>query len=326
MGERTNGKAAGVDIGGTKIMLFIAGEDGRIIDKRKFPTPQTPAPELFFAEVIARIDDMLAAAGSDRSALTAVGIGLPGIVDVRSGVADNCTALGWGRVDVKAAMRAHVDCPVVVDNDVNLAALGEGWLGAAKHADDYVLLCVGTGIGSAIVANGVLLRGSRFAAGEIGYWVLDDSYPDGFEQDYSSFGRLETVASGPGIAAGARRALGAHTGKTLLRLHYGTPAEPLRADHVFQAAAQGDALAIDILRQPLRHLAAAVANAAALLNPEIVVIGGGVADSAPHLCSELQRQAERLCPNPVRIVPAELGNEAGAAGALYAALHTRKER
>ncbi|KIL39157.1 hypothetical protein SD70_21635 [Gordoniibacillus kamchatkensis] len=326
MGKRAGSVAAGIDIGGTKTMLMLADEDGIILDKQKVPTPQAPAPELFFAGLMARLDERLAAVGTDRTALAAVGIGLPGVIDVRAGIADNCTALGWGRVDVQAEMRKHAACPVVVENDVNLAALGEGWLGAAKQASDYYLLCIGTGIGSAIVAGGVLLRGSRFAAGEVGYWVLDDTYPDEFSQDYSSFGRLESIASGPGIAARARQALASFAGRTVLRERCGGAAERLTAGDVLQAAAEGDALAADIVRQPLRQLAMAAANAASLLNPELIVIGGGVADSSPHLCSELQRLAEPLSPNPVRIVPAEMGNEAGAAGALYAALRYRKER
>jgi glucokinase len=313
---------AGIDIGGTKILLLLADENGAILDKKKVPTPSKPAPAQLFRFLAEQLDESLAKMGADRTALAGVGIGLPGVVDFREGVADNCTALGWGKVDVRAGMRFHVDCPIYVENDVKISAYGEWWRGAAQGVDDFFMMAIGTGIGSAVMSGGQIMRGSGFASGEVGYFVLDDSFPDDFRQDYTTFGSLESLASGPAITARARKAVAAHKGPTLLTGHFGATADTVRADQVFQAAGEGDALALDILRLPLRQLAMTIANVASLLNPALVVIGGGVADSAPYFLDLLQKQAQRLTPNPVKLVAAQLANEAGAAGAVYLASRT----
>ncbi|MGG4034942.1 ROK family protein [Paenibacillus cisolokensis] len=314
--------AAGFDIGGTKILMFLADDTGAIIEKRRLPTPSMPAPEELFALLAGQLDESLAGLGANRTALAGIGIGLPGVVDYRQGTADNCTVLGWGKVDVRAGLRRHFECPVFVENDVKLSAFGEWWMGAAQGTRDFFMMAIGTGIGSAFMSDGAMVRGGNYAAGEIGYFMLNDDFADDFEQDYRAYGSLERLAGGAGIAARARQALSAHDGPTLLKDRYGATAENVRADQVFRAAEEGDALAREILRQPIRHLAMAIANAASLLNPDLIVIGGGVADSGSYLLDLLRTQSERLSPNPVVIVPAHLGGEAGAAGAVYLALQS----
>jgi glucokinase len=324
LNKRTNGCAIGIDIGGTKIMLFVSDGKGNIVEKSKLPTPPDSSPERLFSYLVEHLDESLLKAGWDRSKVGGMGIGLPGVINVHTGVADNCTALGWGAVDVIGEMKKHVDCPIFVDNDVNMSAIGEWWMGAAQDINEFYMLAIGTGIGSAIMAGGNLLRGSGYASGEIGYFVLDNQFPDELEQDYSTFGSLERMASGIAITERAREALKIAGVPTLLKESYGATPDNIRTEQVFQAAAEGDSLALEILRLPIRHLSMAIANAAALLNPERIVIGGGVADSGPLLLTMLQEQAEKLSPNPIKLVPAILGNEAGAAGALYMALQKNK--
>jgi glucokinase len=226
--------AAGIDIGGTKILLYVSDGEGNMIEKRKLPLPDAHSPEELFSSIAALLDDSLASAGLDHSSLKGIGIGLPGVVDPLSGTARNCTALGWGEVDVRGGIQRYMDCPVNVDNDVKLAALGEGWIGAAKGIDDFFMIAIGTGIGSAFVSAGNLVRGRNFASGEIGYLIQHDSFDDDFKQDYSRFGWLESTASGTAITDAAREALSRCGKPTLLIDRFGATAETARAEHVFQ--------------------------------------------------------------------------------------------
>jgi len=313
--------AVGVDIGGTKTLLCISDLGGDIVYKKRFPTTAFSDPELFFRNLIQEIDSGISFCNIPKEALFGIGVAVPGVVHVQSGVVTHIPALGWSNVNVKIILRSLFSGKIYVDNDVNAAALGERWKGVAQGVDNLFMITVGTGVGSAIIAGGQLCRGRDGAAGEIGYFVISDYESDeSLANDAFTFGSFERITSGTGIAERAKQVLRTSDRASIIRNLVNGQLSEVTAVHVFNAAKGGDELAWDILELPLKHMAIGIANVVSLLNPEVVIIGGGIAQSGEVYLQSIRNKVEKLTPIPVRIVPATLGNEAGAIGAIAGVL------
>ncbi|HVL04858.1 MAG TPA: ROK family protein [Acidimicrobiales bacterium] len=301
-------RTVGVDVGGTKC-LAVALEEGRMIDERRVPTPVgEPAVLEAVAGVVAEV------AGTTE--LRGVGIGMPGFVD-RAGVLRFAPNLP-GVVDfpIREELEARLGIPVRADNDATCAAWGERQLGAAQGYNDVILVTLGTGIGGGIVAGGSLLRGANGFGGEIGHMVINT---DGPPCPCGQRGCWERYASGSGLAGIAQRAAAEGRAPRVLARAGGEPAM-VRGEHVTVAAAEGDRGAQDVLAELGWWVAQGLADLANVFDPEAFVLGGGLVEAGDLLLNPVRAAFAELLTGaayrpPVDILPATLGEHAGAIGA-----------
>ncbi|HEX6330680.1 MAG TPA: ROK family protein [Actinomycetota bacterium] len=309
-----DGEAVGIDVGGTKINALRVARDGEILDRK---TTRTPAedPEATLASMVElaeamRTDDVLA-----------VGVGAAGLVDVRDGVLRFAPNLAWRELPIAGRMRDVLGLPVQVDNDANVAAYAEYRFGAGRGYRHLLLVAVGTGIGGGIVENGRLFRGAHGFASEIGHIIVE---PEGPRCGCGNRGCWEQVAAGRAIGRLGREAVRRHPDSLLARSASGNPDDVTGAD-VTKAARRGDPPALEVLAQVGRRLGEGIAGLVNVLDPQIVVVGGG-AIRAGDLLLEPARAAFQSSVEgfhhrpPVPIVAAVLGNDAGAVGAASLAL------
>jgi len=329
---RRAGVAYGVDIGGTKVLGVAYADDGTVVASRRVPTPHLPAdparPPL--AAAVARAGEELADATAAvvlalRTDLAGepgpVGVGFPGMVD-RAGVLRFAPHLGAAAgADVRSLVSHRLEGePVQVANDANCTAVGELSLGAARGFDDVLVVTLGTGIGGAIVMGGRIVTGAHGFAGEIGHMVVD---PNGPPCPCGNRGCWERYASGGGLARLAREAALAGTLEAAAALAGGDP-EAVRGEHVTSAAASGDPGARRVVEELGWWLGLGLANLVALLDPEVVVVGGGLARAGDMLLDPARAALAGLVEGGgtrpcVPIRQAALGEHAGAIGAALAA-------
>ncbi|MFZ5916240.1 MAG: ROK family protein [Chloroflexota bacterium] len=316
------GYLIGVDLGGTNIVGGLATLDGEIV-ARCCGSSRSATGEVGDGSLQRLIDlaqDLIRQC-PDPSRLWGVGVGAPAVTLSEEGIVTWAPALGWRDLPLKQIMEHALGLPVFVENDVNLAALGEHWCGAAQGVDDLVAIFIGTGIGSGVILGGKLYRGAGHAAGEVGYMVVD---VDSLERRYDQFGCLETLASGSGIAVRARTRIETDR-KTILASLLGDDATALTAEAVFDAAREGDPVAGEVVDETVRYLALAVANVACVLNPEVIVIGGGVARSADMLLDGIRQKVDGVVPQVPRLVASALGKDAVVKGAFALVLRQVSE-
>lgn len=314
MSSPTSTLAIGVDIGGTKILAGTVTADGEIIASARRPTPRHDADDVLatVADAVRELVD-----GAD-SPISSVGIGVAGLVDRECSRVYFAPNLRWAQVPVRTLLQASTGLPVVVENDGNVAAWGEHRFGAGRGIADMVLVTVGTGIGGGIVIDGHLFRGAHGAAGEIGHL---NAVPDGRPCGCGRNGCWEQYASGNALVREARILAADRRSEAglLLSLGDGTP-EGVEGHQITEAASAGDPIAIEAFATVGTWLGRGLADLAAVLDPELFVIGGGVSESGDLLlASARQTLADKLIgqqnrPAPV-LRPAELGNRAGIVGA-----------
>lgn len=309
------GHIVGIDLGGTKLLAGLSDLLGGVLAEIEVPTAKGSASELL-EQISIVVDRLFEEAGVARSSLRAVAIGVPGIyeesIDSISG-AYNLPALA--DIRLQARLEEMLDVPVSVANDVNFAALGEHRHGHGRAFDSFVSLSIGTGVGMGIIVDGHLLTGRRGAAGEVGH--LPVAVDDPFDGSYrSKGGPLEAVVSGPALAARAREIRGGSTASTL-------PAEPTTFD-VFAAAATGDTAASQAVDEEARAIALAIAAVGAVLDPELVVLSGGIGVQ-PALLEPVRGYLKDLLPDPPNVLPSELGSRAALSGAMEAGLRAARQ-
>jgi glucokinase len=321
-------KYIGIDLGGTKIAGVLADTGGTVLYQETIPTRTEEGQDKVIARIYGLIRALLAAAGAGE--VKGIGLCTPGPSDLKAGVVIEAPNLKWKDLPIVALLEKEFNLPVVLENDANAAAYGEYVYGAAKGRKDLVYLTVSTGIGGGIIVNGELVYGRNYSAGEVGHMVV---LPDGPPCGCGRRGCVEALASGSAIAREAKALLlkegQGGSGRTgLLWEMTGGDPERLTAKEVGKAAAQGDPLALSVLEKAFRYLGIALGNLVNLLNPEIIVIGGGVAAMGPLLFRPAIQAMEatafaHMC-RDLPVVPALLGGEAGTRGMV--ALACRKIR
>lgn len=301
-------RTVGVDLGGTKC-LAVALEDGTIVDERRV---QTPSGEKALLDAIAGV-----AADVQRGGpATGVGVGVPGLVD-RDGVLRFAPNLvGVHETPIAAKLTARLGLPVRVDNDATCAAWGERQVGAAKGYDDVLVVALGTGIGGGLIVDGRLMRGANGFGGEVGHMVVD---PDGPPCPCGKQGCWERFASGSGLGRLGRLAAEAGNATRVLALAGGDPVQ-VRGEHVGAAAAEGDGEALAVVEQFGWWVALGLANLANVFDPQAFVLGGGLIEMGELLLAPVRAAFDDVVlahahRPPVAIVPATLGEHAGAIGA-----------
>ncbi len=308
------GLSIGVDIGGTKILAGAVTEDGQIVATARRDTPHADAMGVLalVAEVVGELT------GQVGEPIDGVGLGVAGPVDAERSVVYFAPNLKWSLVPARTILEASTGLPVVVENDGNVAAWGEFRFGAGRGSGDLVLVTVGTGIGGGIVLGGRLFRGAHGAAGEIGHV---NAVPNGVPCGCGRNGCLEQYASGNALVREARALAAERRSEAgiLLGMGDGTP-EGVQGRHVTEAARAGDPVALEAFTTAGMWLGRGLADLAAVLDPDVFVIGGGVSDAGELLLSSARRTlADKLIGLETRPAPlikiAELRNEAGLVGA-----------
>lgn len=307
----------GVDLGGTKIYSALADGEGRLLAEIKIPTGAGDGPEAVLGRIAQTCRQLQERTGCRAAAL---GIGSPGPLDQESGVVYNSPNLGWHEVPLKKRLEHMLGLPVLVDNDANLAALGEYRFGAGRGFRNMVYVTVSTGIGGGLILEGRLYRGSGGGAGEVGHTVVD---PEGPLCGCGRRGCLESLASGTAMAARAGELIEQGRGKSILAEAGGDPGA-VTAVAVARAAAAGDPEAAGIIAGAGRYLGLGLANLVNLFNPDRLVLGGGALQSGPRFWeameNELSARALRPALDQVSLARAGLEGRSGLLGAVALAM------
>jgi len=300
----------GVDMGGTEKMYGAVSEIGGNIINEVYIDRYGASGEDCYILLTKLIDTLLASPGLKGRKVRGVGVGAPGITHHRNGIVKWAYALNWKDFPLKEKLTKRYKLPITVDNDVNLAALGEHWFGAGQNIQNMVMIVDGAGIGAGIIMDGTLYRGFREASGEIGHMIPGREF---LGKSFSDFGGLESVASGTAMIERAR---------TTLRSRKDPPdLNHLRAEDIFESAQQGEKWANSIVNEVVDYLAIAVANISVSFDPELIVLGGGVTPFAQRLIKPILDCIEEMIPTPPRLVASSLGLRATVMGAIITVLH-----
>ena len=301
----------GVDIGGTTIKMGFFEADGTLLDKWEVKTNTENGGANILSDIAKAIDNKLAQEGISKDAVEGVGVGVPGPVK-SNGVVNRCVNLGWGVVNVAEELGALTGLEVKVGNDANVAALGEMYQGGAKGCKDVVMVTLGTGVGGGIIIDGKIVAGFHGAGGEIGHITVNEDEIEAC--NCGQYGCLEQYASATGIVRMAKRKLAKTDDATTLRNF-----EPLTAKDIFDEAKAGDEVAKELVDELGKILGGALSNLACVVNPEAIVIGGGVSKAGAILIDTIQDHFKESCffaLKETRFETATLGNDAGIYGCV----------
>ncbi|HEY3280058.1 MAG TPA: ROK family protein [Gemmatimonadales bacterium] len=304
----------GIDIGGTNIVVGTVAEDGsELLGLVSEPTLPEQGADAIVARIVKLTRASIAQAGGRE--IAGVGIGSPGPLDTKKGIVLLTPNLGWVNMPLRDRLASALGLPATLDNDANCAIFGEWWRGAARGVNHVVGLTIGTGIGGGIVLDGQIYHGASDIAGEIGHMTIDSN---GRRCKCGNYGCLEAYASGPAIAARAVEGIEAGA-ESALPQYVANDLSRITAQVVYEAAHDGDAYALEMVRDTAKLLGAGVANIINIFNPEVVVICGGVTLAGTKLFgplrSEVQRRAFKPAWEACRILPAALTGTAGVYGA-----------
>jgi len=310
---KENGLVAGVDIGGSNLRVALADLHGNVLGRWNTSTKATSSPDMVIAQIEQGINCLLSQSSHSHRSLLSVAAGAPGVTDPQAGVVLATSYLkGWKNVSLRQLLESTLGVPAAVENDVRMAALGEHWMGAARRVDDFVFLAIGTGIAAGVFANGKLIHGSNWTAGEVGYMHVPLATQEPAKPGEP--GALESILGGEAIR----------------RQWSGTcvdnpKPESLTATEIFARASTGDPLAKRVLEHSAQLLAYAVYNISLVLNSSLFVLGGGIGVSVP-LSDATKRILERYNePSRPKLVISSLGTDAQLMGAIRLALTTAKQ-
>ncbi len=301
----------GVDLGGTTVKIAFFNNLGELLDKWEIPTVTEDNGGHILPDIAASINRYRREHDLDSDELIGIGIGVPGPVDGK-GVVNKCINLGWGVFNIQDALWSLTGLPVRAGNDANVAALGEAWKGGGNGCDNMMMATLGTGVGGGIIIDGKPVSGVHGAGGEIGHLVLDH-----LETEACNCGKkgcVEQYCSATGVVRVAKRHLAASDAPSSLRA-----TENLTCKDVFDAGKAGDALALEILETVYEYLGRFLANVCGVVDPEVVVIGGGVSKAGNMLLEGAKKYFDRYifhASSSIRFALASLGNDAGAYGAF----------
>ena len=298
----------GVDMNETRLYGVVADLAGNILKEASLL--QDPPGNIRYEPLVEIIDQLLQAAQETGKHIRGIGIGAPGITYTEDGQVQWTPTLEWRNFPVKERLNERFHLPVILDNDVNLSALGEMWFGVGQNCTNLVLMIVGSGIGAGVIIDGSVYRGSHLTAGEIGF-LLPDRTHLGVRRE--GIGALESLASGASIATRAREVLQASL-----------PAEKLAAlsaEDVFNAFRRGEEWSRPIIADTVDYLAQTVAALTVCYDPEMIVLSGGVARSADLLIEPIYQRIEGVIPIRPQLVASNLGQRAAVLGTIIETLY-----
>lgn len=299
----------GVDIGGTTVKLGLFDENGNILDKWEIGTNTEEGGKHILPDTAESILDTMKKKNIDKGQVLGIGVGAPGPID-DAGMVYGAANLGWDTFSISGTLQELLDLPIKAANDANVAALGEMWKGGGKGYKNLLLVTLGTGVGGGVINNEQILTGTCGAGGEIGHMHINDDETE--ICGCGGCGCMEQYASATGVKRIAERTLAVTDTPSVLR------EKKLTAKAIFDAVKEGDEVAIDIAKQFGEYLGKSLASVATVLNPEAIVIGGGVSKAGEILFEYIKPPFMRTvfhgCKN-VEFTLATLENDAGIYGA-----------
>lgn len=312
--ELRNKAYIGLDLGGTFLKYALADEEGGILIKSKRPSQGDQKKEAIFSNIFFAIDEMAQAAQSRQLEIAAIGMGSPGAIEF-----NQCRLLGntpnlpdWGDAEIRKEIGKHYPFPVWADNDANVAALAEVRQGAARGYKYVIAITLGTGIGGGVIINDEIFRGSHFSGAELGHMSIDYN---GLPCGCGGVGCIEAYASAPAMVRN-------YVGK--LQKNKTVVPAMVNTELIFANAQKGELAAMQVIDETCEYLGAALASYTNIFNPEIFVIGGGVADAGDEFMTRIwNAMVKRAMDAPLRnlkLVRAQLGNDAGVVGAICLAM------
>jgi glucokinase len=301
--------AIGFDLGGTNMRCALVSDRGDLASHRTKPTLAHRGHDAVIADIVALIREVLRE--GDRP-VTGVGMASPGPLNPKTGVVLRTPNLRWYNVPLKDKLEQALGLPVTVDNDSQMMAYGEWWKGSAQGYSHVLCLTLGTGVGGGVLINGRIYHGYSGSAGHIGHMIVE---PDGARCGCGASGCLEAYASATAIARRARERLGGRPNSAVAK--YCNDLDKLTSYNVFQAASEGDALALEVFEETGYYLALALASAIPLFDPQVVVISGQAAEAGDFIFKPLRERLDDLLKlrPAVPVVPGALGDDAGIIGA-----------
>ena len=301
----------GVDLGGTTVKLAFFDREGNLLHKWEIPTVTADSGKQILPDIAEAINGFIAEKQIPKEQIIGVGIGVPGPVNDK-GIVNRCVNLGWGIVDIPKTLSELIDLPVKAENDANVAALGEAWKGGGNGCQNMVMATLGTGVGGGILINGKLISGAHGAGGEIGNIILNPKKTEACGGE--ECGYVEQYCSATGVVRVAKHYLQETDADSTLRT-----LDNMTCKDVFDAAKAGDAVALEILERIYNYMGLFLASLCCVVDPEMVVLGGGVSKAGQVLLDGAKRYFDKYvfhaC-RQTRFALASLGNDAGAYGAF----------
>ena len=301
----------GIDVGGTSIKCGFFTAEGELLEKWEIPTRTENQGENILPDIAKSIEKKMEEKAISKEQVTGVGIGVPGPVN-KNGEIPTAVNLNWGYKHISKEMEELTGLPSKAGNDANVAALGEAWKGGAAGCANVILATLGTGVGGGIIVDGKIVAGAHGAGGEIGHANVKHDETDSC--NCGNKGCLEQMASATGIVRLAKKALAASDQESALR----AAGDKLSAKKVFDAYKAGDALAAEIVEEFGDYLGGALATFATVVDPDVILIGGGVSRAGQPLVDVVEKYYKKYAFTPCKETPirlAELGNDAGMVGA-----------
>lgn len=309
--------AIGIDIGGTKISMVVGNRQGKILLHQVIPTRIGQHTKACLQDLVEHLKKMLAQTRIPKNQIAGIGMGLPGPVDSKKGIVPRSPHLGgWEGIRLRDFISKKMNLPCFMMNDANAAALGEKLFGEGKKVQSFVYMTISTGIGGGVVINGQIVEGASYVGGEVGHMTV---VPKGESCKCGKSGCLEAYASGTAIARYVEREIKQGTRSCVLELMHEDG--KITAQMVGQAARKNDVLALKAYEYAGFYLGIGIANILNILNPEMVILGGGVLKSAPKIflqsmMESCKRDAWPQAFEAVKIVQTKLGDQVGNLGAL----------
>ena len=309
----------GIDLGGTTVKIAYFDEEGNLLEKWEIPTVTADGGSAILPDIAASVNGYLAEKNISKDSIIGIGIGVPGPVD-NQGTVNKCVNLGWGVINIPEVLGGLTGLAVTAGNDANVAALGEAWKGGGAGCKNMVFATLGTGVGGGIVINGEVVHGVHGAGGEIGHITLNR-----YETDKCGCGKkgcAEQYCSATGIVRIAQQFLATSDADSSLRSF-----DPLTCKDVFDCAKAGDMLANQALDKVYQYMGQFLAMICCTVDPEVVVLGGGVSKAGQTLIYGAKRYFDEYifhASRSIRFALASLGNDAGAYGAFKLALNAAK--
>ncbi len=308
-------KNIGIDVGGTSIKVGIVDEQGKILNKLSFPTLVERGHGAVIADMANFSVKLIQDSGIPMDEIESVGIGIPGIYDVRRNIVPFCTNLFWHEVPLVQLMRKVLDKPTYVGNDASVAGLAETLFGASKGTKNSVFLTLGTGLGGGVVLGGKLFTGYHGVGTEVGHMIVEAG---GVQCTCGNKGCWERYAAATGLIRMAREAVAKHPDSMILREAGGNP-EKIDGKIAIDCAKAGDPVAVDVFRAFIYYLCVGIVSLINTFDPEVIILGGGVSHAGQMLVDAVNETLPGMvfCKEMpyAKIVLATLGNDAGIIGA-----------
>ena len=305
----------GIDLGGTNIAVGVVSEDLKIVGRANIKTNAPRPADLILADMAKAVDLAIADAGITKDDVKSVGVGTPGTVNKNNGYIEYANNLDFVNVPAKEMLEKLIGLPVYLDNDANCAALGEALAGAGNGCKNFVAITLGTGVGSGIIIDGKIVSGVNFAAGEMGHMVIDF---DGLACNCGRRGCWEAYASAPALIAQTKDAMKLHIDSKMWDYAEGD-IDKVSGRTSFESMKQGDPYAKEVVDRYIYYVSVGLVNVINALQPEMICVGGGIANQKDALIVPLRKYADanrysKYSSVQTKIVAAELGNDAGIFG------------